>query len=86
MLADQSLSDISPYNSALRFDVLTNEALLEMVEGWQKIIRQMGKDYAVAHAHYQAVWDELILRGMVDPAGNWLVDPEKVDVKFVRVG
>ena len=86
MLADPSWSDISPYNSALRFDVLTNEALLEMVEGWQKITRQMGKDYAVAHAHYQAVLGELVMREMVDQAGHWLVDPDKVNMKFARAG
>lgn len=57
-----------------------------MVEAWQKVTRQIGQDYAVAHPHYQAVLEELVVRGMVDPAGNWLVDPEKVDMKFVRVG
>ena len=82
MLVDQSMSDVSPYNSALRLDVLTNEALLEMVERWQKITRQMRRDDAVVHPHYQAVSEELVLRGMVDRAGNWLVDPERVDMKI----
>lgn len=41
MLADQSLSDISFYSSALRLAVLINEALLEMVEA--------------SHPHYQKV-------------------------------
>lgn len=86
MLADQSLSDESPYNGALRMNVLSNWALLEMVEGWQVGIRYTGRDNAEAHPHYQELLEELVLRGMVDRAGHWLVDPDKVDMKFVRVG
>ena len=83
-LANESLSDKTPYNSALRLAV-TNEALFEMAEGWHSIARQMGNDYAASHPHYQRLFKELSLRGIISQAGHWLVDPSTVNLNFVRV-
>lgn len=85
MLANETFSEVASYDRPLRVDVLDNFALLEMIEGWQKIARQVGNDYVLAHPQCQAVLKEMYVRGMVNTAGIWLVDPDQVDMKFVRV-
>lgn len=88
MLTNSSLSDESPYNSKLRMDVLSNEALFIILDGWRDAVGYVGVDNAAAHPHSKKLMEELLLRGIVDGVGSWLVDPDTADkkvLKFVRV-
>lgn len=53
MLASPSLSDVSPYDSRLRMDVLN------MLRAWYKLIAHTGKDNAEPHPHLQKVFKEV---------------------------
>lgn len=74
-----------PYDPSLRADVLTNEALLAMVQAWQDVVLHAGNHYVMAHPHFQSIMHELWMRGMVDGNSNWIVSLGKVNVVFRRV-
>ena len=63
-----------PYNENLRMDILSNEALLLMVQAWQGTAQHVGEEYVTDHPQFQNVMDELWQRGIVDEDSNWLID------------
>ena len=72
-----------PYNENLRMDILSNEALLLMVQAWQETEQHLGEEYVTDHPQFQNVMDELWQRGIVDEDSNFLIDVQKVD-RFAR--
>lgn len=66
-------------------DVLSDETLLTMLRAWYNTIGFTGKENAEPHLQLQKVLKELFSRGLIDQAGDWLVDPSTVDLNLVRV-
>ena len=81
MLADQSFGDVSPYNSALPMNVLAIGPCLK----WLKVGRlAQGIRGGITPRRILITWS--FWRSFFEGFCTWLVDAEKVDMKFVRVG
>lgn len=80
-----SPSDLVPYDPNLRMDVLTNEALLSMVQAWQYIAQDEGGANSLKHRHFRCVMEELWSRGIVDENGTWIVNVKSVNMCWRRV-
>ena len=80
-----SPTDLVPYDPNLRMDVLTNEALLCMVQAWQFVTRDEANVHSLRYPHYRRVMEELWIRCIVDENGNWIVDVERLNMFFRRV-
>ena len=74
-----------PYDPTLRMDVLTNGALLAMVQAWQDTAPHVGEECVMDHPHFQRVMQELFERRIVDEDSRWMVDTETVDLLARRV-
>ncbi|KAM0801874.1 hypothetical protein BDR22DRAFT_144556 [Usnea florida] len=75
----------TPYDPNLRMDILTNGALLAMVEAWQDTAEYVGAEVTMDHPHFQRLMQELFDRGIVDENSRWVVDPEAVNLLARRV-
>lgn len=60
-----SPNGLEPYDPCLRMDVLTNKALLSMVQAWQEVIHYGEERYTLQHPHFQHVMNELVKRDMM---------------------
>ncbi len=78
-------SGLTPYDPKLRMDILTNEALIDMVKAWQEIAEYGQVDNYVENPHFQKVMKEMFVRGMVDETWTWIADPERVNMAWRRV-
>lgn len=66
-------------------DILSTQTLLDMLREWYNFLgdrSQLGKE---PHPHLQKLFKELFLRGIIDQGGQWLVNPVRMDMEFVRV-
>ncbi|CAD6592728.1 MAG: hypothetical protein ASARMPREDX12_006420 [Alectoria sarmentosa] len=61
----------TPYDPYLRMDILTNEALLSMVQAWQDVMQCGWGSYTVGHPHFQRIMEELCRRGLRDRNWTW---------------
>ena len=84
ILPDRSSNNESPYDNTLSMDVLTNDALMTMLQALYKCINYVGENDVQEHPHWQKVLEELVARGIIDRAGDWLVNPGEIDMDFVR--
>ena len=66
-------------------DVLTNRALLSMVEAWQGIVQDRGERYVMEHPHFQQLMVELVERNALSAEWEWIVSVEELDMEFVRL-
>ena len=76
---------LTPYDPYLRMDILTNEALLSMVQAWQDVMQYGGGSYTVGHPHFQRIMEELCRRGLMDRNWTWNLDLERVNMALRRV-
>ena len=76
---------VTPYDSSLRMDVLTNGALLSMGEAWQEVMRCEEPGFFAEHPHFQMVMQELWVRGIIDDNSMWIVNPAGVNMFWRRI-
>lgn len=76
---------LTPYDPYLRMDILTNEALLSMVQAWQDIMQYAGRCYSAEHPHFQRTMEELCRRGLVGTDWTRSMDLERVNLALTRV-
>lgn len=79
-----SSNGLEPYDLHLRLDLLTNQALLSMVQAWQEVIYCGEERYTLEHPHFQGLMKELVKRDMVSVSWNWTVDIADVDMALTR--
>ena len=75
---------MEPYDPHLRLDLLTNQALLSMVQAWQEVIYCGEERYTLEHPHFQNLMAELVKRDMVSVCWIWTVDIAEVDMALTR--
>ena len=86
MLADRSPSNESPYDSTLPMDILTNDALMTMLQAWLNSIGYMGEHNVQKHPHCVAtltagstlrmIWTASYGKGNAPPPHSLLPCPE----------
>ena len=74
-----------PWEPNFRLDVLANQVLFAMVQGWQELIDCGGEGYALENPRFHELMDELVERGLMSADWKWTVDVEDVDMGFARV-
>ncbi|CAD6568604.1 MAG: hypothetical protein ASARMPREDX12_001594 [Alectoria sarmentosa] len=79
-----SSNGMEPYDPHLRLDLLTNQALLSMVQAWQEVIYCGEERYTLEHPHFQDLMKELVKRDMVSVSWKWTVDIAEVDMALTR--
>lgn len=83
-LIPSSSNGLEPYDLDPQLDLLTNQELLSLVQGWQDVINSGEEQYALEHPHFQSMMDELMQRGMMSASWRWTVNIEDVDMAWTR--
>ena len=71
------------YNPEIRLNAITTCDLLDMMQAWNRWLRDANGGQPLHHLYFTRLRDELLARGI---QGSWayVVDPEGVDLKFRR--